>query len=142
MKYHIKVGEQTFEVEIEDINKRPIIARVDGQEFEVSPQNGTKAAVSPVSVPAAADKPQPVTPSVAASASLSGNTMVSPLPGTIVEVFVKAGETVEAGTTILIIEAMKMKNNLRSVRSGKVAQILVSAGQTVAHKQALVEFEA
>jgi biotin carboxyl carrier protein len=145
MKYHVKIGEKTFEVEIDDINKRPIIARVEGEEFEVRPENGVKTPVSPVGAPAAGPTPSPVAAPLAgpiSSASLSGNAMVSPLPGTVTEVFVKAGETVEAGTTLLIIEAMKMKNSIRSVRPGKVAQVLVSAGQTVAHKQALVEFEA
>jgi biotin carboxyl carrier protein len=142
MKYNIKVGEQIFIVEIDNINQRPIVARVDGQEFEVSPEYGIEAPGGPVNAPAAA-KFQPAAVSAAgAAASSSGLVMVSPLPGTVVEVFVKAGETVEAGATLMIIEAMKMKNNLRSVRSGKVAQVLVSAGQTVAHKQALVEYEA
>ena len=67
--------------------------------------------------------------------------MFSPLPGTIIEIFVRPGDMVEAGTTLLIIEAMKMKNNIRSMHTGKVAQVLVSAGQMVAHKQVLVEFE-
>jgi len=140
MKYNIKVGEQIFEVEIDNLNQRPIVARVDGQEFEVSPEYGLKTTVSPISV--AAHPVVPIAAVAGSSTSLSGNTLVSPLPGTVIEVFVKAGETVEAGATLMIIEAMKMKNNLRSVRSGKVAQVLVSAGQTVAHKQALVEFEA
>ena len=46
----------------------------------------------------------------------------------------------EAGQVILIMEAMKMKNSIRSVCSGTIGEVLVSAGQTVAHKQALVKF--
>ena len=69
------------------------------------------------------------------------NTIFAPLPGNITEVFVKAGDEVQTGQVILIIEAMKMKNNIRSTRAGKLAAVLVSAGQSVAHKQALVEFE-
>ena len=46
MKYNVKIGEKEFEVEIEDINKRPIIARVEGEEFAVIPENGKKAAVN------------------------------------------------------------------------------------------------
>jgi biotin carboxyl carrier protein len=67
--------------------------------------------------------------------------MLSPLPGVVIEVFVKPGDMVEAGTTLLIIEAMKMKNNIRSVHAGKILQVLVSAGETVTHKHPLVEFE-
>ena len=136
MKYNVKIGEKEFEVEIEDINKRPIIARVEGEEFAVIPENGKKAAVN-----------RPETSASAAflagtsSTVLSATKLFSPLPGTVIDVFVRPDDMVEAGTTILIIEAMKMKNNIRSVHTGKVAQVLVSAGQTVAHKQLLVEFE-
>lgn len=132
MKYTVKVDRQTFEVEIEDINVRPVIARVDGQVFEVSPETGA-VAVSPV--PAAAQEPAP-----SSHSNSSGKVLVSPLPGTVIEVFVRSGESVEAGQVVLIVEAMKMKNSLRSVRNGTVAAVLVSAGQTVAHKQALIEF--
>lgn len=138
MKYTVKVGDKEFEVEIDDINQRPIIARVEGEEFEVRPEIGNKPAVSAASSLPVEAKSLPL---AAPSVSLLGNAMVSPLPGVVVEVFVKAGEEVEAGTTLLIIEAMKMKNKIRSVRAGKIAQVLVSDGQTVAHKQPLVEFE-
>ena len=67
--------------------------------------------------------------------------MTAPLPGTVIETFIKAGDQIEAGQVILIIEAMKMKNSIRSTRAGKIAEVLVSAGQTVAHKQSLVRFE-
>ena len=67
--------------------------------------------------------------------------MTEPLPGTVIEIFVKAGDQLEAGQVILIIEAMKMKNSIRSTRAGKIVEVLVAAGQTVAHKQALVRFE-
>ena len=140
MKYNVKIGEKEFEVEIDDLNKRPIIARVEGEEFEVRPEIGNKAAVSPAAALAAEAKSFASAEGMS-STVLSATTMFSPLPGTVIDVFVKPGDMVEAGTTILIIEAMKMKNNIRSVHTGKVAQVLVSAGQTVAHKQLLVEFE-
>ena len=59
-----------------------------------------------------------------------------------IELFVKAGDVIESGQVIVIIEAMKMKNSIRSTRAGKIAEVLVSPLQTVAHKQALVRFEA
>jgi pyruvate carboxylase subunit B len=71
---------------------------------------------------------------------MSGNALTAPLPGTVVEVFVKAGDKVETGQVVLVIEAMKMKNSIRSVFSGTVSEVLVSAGQSVAHKQGLVKF--
>jgi biotin carboxyl carrier protein len=69
------------------------------------------------------------------------NELTAPLPGTVLEIFVKAGDVIEAGQVIVIIEAMKMKNSIRSTRGGKVAEVLVDPMQTVAHKQALVRFE-
>ena len=137
MKYNIKIGEQTFEVEVGDINKRPIVAVVDGEIFEVSPESGVKAAPV-VAVPS--EEKKYFGAKAPSSTDVSGNVLVAPLPGTVVEVFIKPGEEVEAGQVILIIEAMKMKNSIRSVRDGKVKDVLVNAGQAVAHKQALVEF--
>ena len=135
MKYQVKVANQTFEVEIEDVNARPIIARVDGQSFEVQPENGNKPEVQKE----AAEHPVTL-PHGSISQHMSGNDMVAPLPGTVIEVFVKAGEQIEAGQVVLIIEAMKMKNSIRAVRSGMIGEVLVSAGQSVAHKQALIRF--
>ena len=147
MKYKVKIADKTYEVEIENIYTRPVIARVDGESFEVMPENGihldTEAEAggipSVIEKNASDPKPLPATAS-ASNPVLGGKTLTSPLPGTIIEVFVKKGDTVEAGQVILIVEAMKMKNSIRSVRAGTVAQLLVSAGQTVSHKQALVEF--
>ena len=137
MKYIVKVADKSYEVEIEDIHARPVIARVDGQIFEVGPEDDVKSASQKeltLLKPVEAAKP-PTGPSAGA------NDMTAPLPGTVIEIFVKAGDQIEAGQVILIIEAMKMKNSIRSTRAGKLADVLVSAGQTVPHKQFLVRFE-
>jgi biotin carboxyl carrier protein len=144
MKYKITVSDKIYEVEIEDINTRPVIAFVDGDRFEIMPENADQAetrkesgrkteskSFNPNPAPAAAPSPNP---------ALSGNTLTAPLPGTVIEVFVKPGEKVEAGQVIVIIEAMKMKNSIRSVYSGTISEVLVNAGQSVAHKQALIKF--
>ena len=144
MKYKITVNNKTYEVEIENINVRPVIAFVDGDRFEVMPEHADqvetrkeannkteKKTVNLNPAPAAASSPNP---------ALNGNAQTAPLPGTVIEVFVKAGDKVEAGQVILIIEAMKMKNSIRSVYSGTVSEVLVRAGQSVAHKQALMKF--
>ena len=137
MKYKVSISDRSYEVEIEDIHARPIIAYVDGQKFEVNPDNGSTPEVR---VEAAESRPV-VVPTQPVSQTGNGNELTAPLPGTIIEVFVKPGDEVEAGKVVLVIEAMKMKNSIRTTRGGKVAEILVSPGQTVAHKQALVRFE-
>jgi len=63
--------------------------------------------------------------------------VIAPMPGKVVRVLVKAGEAVEAGKGILVVEAMKMQNEVRSPKSGKVERILVSEGQTVSAGEVL-----
>ncbi len=147
MKYKITVNNKTYEVEIENINVRPVIAFVDGERFEVMPENENQAEVKREAdeIKNKAEKksfnPNPA-PALSPSPNqaLSGNALTAPLPGTVIEVFVKAGDKVEAGQVVVIIEAMKMKNSIRSVFSGVVSEVLVSAGQSVAHKQVLIKF--
>jgi biotin carboxyl carrier protein len=144
MKYKITVNEKTYEVEVENINTRPVIAYVDGERFEVMPENTGQAktgkdanvktekkTLNPLPVKAAGPSSSP---------DVQGKILTAPLPGTVVEVFVKVGDEVEAGHVMLVIEAMKMKNSIRSTYSGNVSEVLVSIGQSVAHKQALVKF--
>ncbi len=139
MKYQVTINNKTYEVEIEDVNARPIVARVEGQRFEVIPENSSQPAVKKEAVEVKA-VPAPMMQSPALSPSIGSNDIVAPLPGTVVEVFVKTGDQVETGQVVLIIEAMKMKNSIRATRSGTVEEILTSAGQSVAHKQALIKF--
>ena len=136
MKYVVRVADRSYEVEIDDIHARPVIASVGGQEFEVNPENGLKA------LPAREAKEFKTVelPKQPAGPSAGSDELTAPLPGTVIEIFVRAGEEIETGQVILVIEAMKMKNSIRSTRAGKIAEVLVSAGQTVAHKQALVRF--
>jgi biotin carboxyl carrier protein len=136
MKYIVKVANQSYEVEIVDLHARPIIAHVDDQEFEVSPEDGGKLAIQKEN-----NKTRTLElPKYSSSPDITTSELTAPLPGTVIEIFVKAGEYIEAGQIILVIEAMKMKNSIRSTRAGKITEVLVNAGQTVAHKQTLVRF--
>jgi biotin carboxyl carrier protein len=63
--------------------------------------------------------------------------VIAPMPGKVVRVLVKPGEAVEAGNGILVVEAMKMQNEVRSPKSGKIERILVSEGQAVSAGEVL-----
>jgi biotin carboxyl carrier protein len=132
MKVSVNIDGQTYEVEIQDINKRPIVAIVDGETFEIQPE--TELGTSPASEPA------PVKVTETTPQSISGKALLAPLPGTVTEIFVLPGAQVEAGQPVCVIEAMKMKNTIRADRSGTIASVPVSPGQSVKHKQVLVEF--
>ena len=132
MKVSVYVDGQTYEVEIQDINKRPIVAIVDGETFEIQPETVLGASIPTESAPAKVTE--------TTTQTVSGNALLAPLPGTVTEIFVLPGAQIETGQPVCVIEAMKMKNTIRADRSGIVASVPVSPGQSVKHKQVLVEF--
>jgi biotin carboxyl carrier protein len=136
MKYVVNIADKHYEVEIEDIYARPVIARVDGQKFVVNPEEGSRHSLQ--------EEPKGFTavalPKQSSISDADISELSAPLPGTVIEVFVRAGDVIETGQVVLVIEAMKTKNSIRSTRAGKITDVLVSAGQTVAHKQPLVRF--
>ncbi len=139
MKYNVTIQNKSYVVEIEDINARPVITYVDGLRFEVIPDTDPVGSQSKLDSKKAAPVVQ-LTEKAKADSNLHLNELTAPLPGNVIEVFVKPGDEIEAGQVIVIIEAMKMKNSIRSTRPGKIAEVLVTPGQTVSHKQILVSF--
>jgi len=138
MKVSVKINGQNYDVEIQDINKRPIVAVVDGETFEVHPE--TEFATSSTSEPPTRALPAPTKATATSIQAVSSKTLLAPLPGTVTEIFVLPGAQVEMGQPVCVIEAMKMKNTIRADRSGTVASVSISPGQSVKHKQVLVEF--
>lgn len=146
MKLRVKIGETFYEVEVEDINTRPVIARVNGEAFEVYPEESTPqpapAAFEPA--PQASTVPRPPQPVVvapkAAPVSAGGNAVTAPIPGVILSISVKIGDEVASGQELCILEAMKMNNAIRANRAGKISAIHVTPGDHVAHNQLLMEF--
>jgi len=132
MKVSVKIDDQIYNVEIQDINKRPIVATVDGETFEITPE--VELSASSPSMPA----PDIVTKTT--TQTNSGKALLAPLPGTVTEIFVLPGAHIETGQPVCVIEAMKMKNTIHADRTGNVANVSVSPGQSVKHKQVLVEF--
>ena len=140
MKYHVTIQDKSYLVEVEDINARPVIAYVEGIRFEVIPDTNPLGVEGRQEIQKEAKEVHSIDLRQSAP-DLNANEMTAPLPGTVIDVFVKEGDVIESGQVIVIIEAMKMKNSIRSTRGGKVAEVLVSPMQTVAHKQPLVRFE-
>ena len=70
-----------------------------------------------------------------------GGQLKAPMPGLVVRVDVEAGQAVAAGAGVIVLEAMKMQNELRAAAAGKVASVRVQPGQAVEKGQVLVEFE-
>jgi glutaconyl-CoA/methylmalonyl-CoA decarboxylase subunit gamma len=155
MKLIVKVENQSFEVEVGDIHDRPIIATIDGEPFEVWPEDvqlvrpsatlTTPVAAASTLHPAPHSAPQ-AAPAVAPKSSgtaapvTAGKAVNAPLPGVIVAVSVKPGEIVTHGQELCTIEAMKMKNVIRAGRAGTIAAVHVTLNQHVKHHDVLLEF--
>ena len=140
MKMQLKIENETFEVEVGDLNARPIIATVNGETIEVTPEMAAEVAPAltsnqSVSAPVAV-APKPAAPAPTAG----GKSIVAPIPGVIDSIKVREGDSVASGQELLVLEAMKMKNAIRATRSGKIAQIFVSVGDQVPHNHVLLEF--
>ncbi|MCB2210221.1 biotin/lipoyl-binding protein [bacterium] len=145
MKMRVEIDGQVYEVDIEDLNARPVIAKVDGERFEVWPEEAAPAASKPAAAPAVAPMaaaPEPVTTSTTPAPAAKGGakTMTAPLPGVIVAIAVKPGDKVSTGQELCTLEAMKMKNAIRSGRDGVIATVEVDVGQQVNHGQVLMTF--
>ena len=132
MKYQVKVDGKVFEVEVE---------KVGGGYSSLTPSSLTAAPAAPVAAapqaapaPAAAPAaPAPqAAPAPAAAPAASGGSgdVIAPMPGTVLKVNVNNGDTVASGDVILILEAMKMENEIVAPCAGKVT-LKVTAGETV-----------
>lgn len=121
MKYQVKVDGKVFEVEVE---------KVGGGYGSLTPGSLTAApAAAPVAP--AAPAPQQAAPAPAAAPAEGGaGDVVSPMPGTVLKLNVNNGDTVASGDVILILEAMKMENEIVAPCAGKVT-LKVTAGETV-----------
>lgn len=125
MKYQVKVDGKVFEVEVE---------KVGGGYASLTPGSLTAAPAAPVAPApqAAAPAPAPAAPAPAPAAAPAGGAgdVVAPMPGTVLKVNVNNGDTVASGDVILILEAMKMENEIVAPCAGTVT-LNVKAGETV-----------
>ena len=117
-KYKITINGKEYEMDVE---------LMDGS----APAVKASAQAKPISAPAAPK---------AAPVAAAGAT-VSPMPGTILKVNVKEGDTVKAGDSVVILEAMKMENDITAPKDGVVKKLFVNEKQTVAKGEALFEVE-
>ncbi|MGV8026715.1 MAG: biotin/lipoyl-containing protein [Anaerolineaceae bacterium] len=142
MKIHVKIQNSTYEVVIGDIHARPIQASVDGDTFEVWPEETILPAASqavPVETTSVVKQVQIEAPS--SKPGTMSSEISAPIPGVIIDILIKAGDKVKYGQELCILEAMKMKNSIRASRDGVIDEILVSSGDQVKHGQILIRFK-
>ena len=141
-KFKIDGAEYTANVEEKEDGK--LCVTVNGKAYEVEVPDHVAAApkVKPIkpaaatATPAAAPAAAPAAPKKASGA---GQAVTAPLPGTITSIEVKEGDAVKAGQTVIVMEAMKMANNITAECDGTVKAILVQQGAQVQSGDALIE---
>lgn len=138
MKVRVQVDGETYEVEIGDLNSRPIQAMVAGELFAVWPEDVAGVVANSLAPQAPASEGAP--PLLRSTPVTEGDEemIVAPLPGDIVVVAVRAGESVESGQLLCTVESMKMNNPVRSLRAGVVDEVFVAVGDHVNYGQPMV----
>jgi glutaconyl-CoA decarboxylase len=131
-------------VEVGDLNESPIRATVNNKTYRV---DLPRPSGLPPTSPAPVARPRPVAatpetqPSAPAGPALSGSAISAPMPGNIIEVRVKAGDSVQPGDVICVLEAMKMNNMIYADQAGVIATVQVAAGQAVDYGAPLVTLQ-
>ena len=121
MKYKVTLNGRTYEVEVE-AGKAMLLS-----EYEAIAPAPVAAAPAASAAPAAAAPAAPAAPVVTGA----GEAVSAPMPGNILKVNVKAGDAVKSGIVLVVLEAMKMENEIMAPKDGTVTQVLVSKGSTV-----------
>ena len=156
-KYEYKVKGVDYVVEIQDVEGNIANVTVNGIPFEVEMKQPVKSSKQKVKLSeerrvkseefnssssatnaSSATNTSSATTTKPAATAASGKPVVAPLPGTINEIKVKVGDKVNAGDTVVVLEAMKMQNNIDAETSGTITSINVNKGDAVMEGDTLV----
>lgn len=139
-EYKYTINGNKYDVQIVDIVENIATVAVNGENYSVEMEKEPekkKVVVKPVA------QPQPAAESSSASAATvnTNNALKAPLPGVVREINVAVGDEVAVGDTVVVLEAMKMANNLEAEKAGKVTAVLVQVGESVMEDTPLVVIE-
>ena len=142
-EYRYTIDGNKYEVDINEVNDTTAKVTVNGAEYTVEWEKPVEekpvVKVQPV---AAKPATTAATPAAApAAAAVNGHAIKTPLPGVIIDVKVNVGDAVKKGDTVVVLEAMKMENNINADRDGKVTAVQVAKGDTVADGAVLIVIE-
>lgn len=147
-QYKFNIGGVNYEVEVANFDGQNITVSVNGTPYEVTLESKVQAPKTPIitrrtnsTAPSAA--PAATTPAISQTPKSVNNGSVhkidSPLPGSIMRLNVAVGDTVKTGQCLLVMEAMKMENNVMADKDGVVQAIKIKVGDTVLQGDVLME---
>lgn len=137
--FRIKVNGQVYDVEVEELGTVSPASAMGESNVPTAPQTAATHRAEP-----AGNQSVPLAPSKQPAAESGGSdqeTITAPLPGAILDVCKRVGDEVQAGEVVLILEAMKMENEIAAPVAGRIAAVHVEPGQTVDMGQVLVTIE-
>jgi biotin carboxyl carrier protein len=161
-RYTLDISDREFVIDVQELSADSFEVFVGDESYQVTlssdenlaeavitpglqPAAGAQRASSAASAVARVRKEPSAAPAAAAPRKPSGpagkGALTAPMPGVILEVSVKAGDTVTRGQQIAILDAMKMHNVIGAPRAGTIAEVFVVAGQNVDHGDAIVKFK-
>ncbi len=144
-KYKLRINDNDYQVDVLAVEDSSATVKVNGVVYEVEVDRQLKTTKTPKltrgeSVPST-DVENSTAKTAKPDASKKAKNIKSPLPGKIIDVFVKIGDAVKMGQTVLCLEAMKMENNINSDKEGTVKAIQVQKNDTVLEGDLLIELE-
>lgn len=125
MKYKITLNGKTYEVEVEEGQAMLV------DEYEAYKPAAPAAAPAPAPAAAPTAAPAPAAAPAAPTAVAAGEVVAAPMPGNILKVNCSQGQAVKAGDILVVLEAMKMENEILAPRDGTVAQVVTTKGAVV-----------
>ncbi len=146
-RLRVRIGSNWYNVEVGDLSRSPVQVTVDGETFaiEVEGLPGQSAArprrgrtqTPGILVPPPASRVNPT----GSQSHETGNFIRSPMPGRVISILVRPGESVSVGQEVCVVEAMKMEQSIRSPQNGSVKEILVQPMDSVRTNDPLMELE-
>ncbi len=136
-QFKFTISGNTYEVEIKDIEGNVATIEVNGTQYAVELHQEVIKSKTPTLV--RAEVPQTGADKIQKVEKGSAVPVLAPLPGTIIEIYVKPGDMVKKGQNIIVMEAMKMENKIQSEKDGVVESIKVSLGSNVLQGDVLLE---
>ena len=140
-EYKYTINGNEYEVTIGDIVENEAVVTVNGEEYKVAWEPEAEPEKKVVLGKPKAESADSGSDAVDTSNVNTNNAIKAPLPGVITSIEVNVGDEVKAGDTLLVLEAMKMANNIEAEKDGKVTAICVKPGQSVMEDDALVVVE-
>jgi biotin carboxyl carrier protein len=144
----VRVGEQWYTVEVGDLAQSPVQVTVDGETFEVEvetdsgptpPRRGRPAGGLAIPEPPASQPSGPGSPP--SGVPVNDDILRSPMPGRVMSILVRPGDTVSVGDEVCVVEAMKMEQSILAHRDGIVKTVFVQPLDSVNANDPLVELE-